>query len=98
MSDMAPGYVLHPFCNDTDFSSIKNYYSENCINYSVNYINDDLSNSEQAIKIIFEQDRLLDVDLANASYDLLLYNYAHEQYVVFRLGFEVQTGGGVSIT
>ena len=84
-SDKAPGFVMTPFCNDTNYEDIENFYSEYCLNYSQNYLNDDLHDSRMATKILFEQDRVLDIDLINASYDLLLYNYAKEQYVILRI-------------
>jgi hypothetical protein len=38
---------------------------------------------------------VLDIDLTNASYDLMLYNYENLGYIMLRLKFVLESGGEV---
>jgi hypothetical protein len=92
-----PGFVFNSSCVDSSFKKYYDtfYYTE-CSKYSAKDQRGRIWESQLIdTKILFGQDRLLDIDLVNGGYDLLFYNYDNHHYSVMNTKFEVSAAGGI---
>ena len=82
--------------SSTYTASADDAYYKSCKEWSSKYIDGTHWEwNRDTVKKLFEVDRLLDIDLTNASYDLMLYNYENLGYIMLRLKFVLESGGEV---
>ena len=96
-TDSIPGFVFNSSCVDQSYGDYYNtfYYTE-CSKYSMRDGRGEIWESQLGdTKILFGQDRILDIDLVNGGYDLLFYNFDNDHMAVMRLKFEVMSAGGI---
>lgn len=89
--------VFNSTCISSKYTpSADDPYYKSCKEWSPKYIDGNYWEwNRDTVKTLLEVDRLLDIDLTNASYDLMLYNYENLGYIMLRLKFVLESGGEV---